>query len=111
LIPNGVLILYTITYNSTSRTEASLTIDGDSSGAIVTGLRPYTYYLFNVSASTRIGSGPALSIALRTEEDRKCALDLINNEYTASSFMYQELIIYQRILATYTTGDVCPKLV
>ncbi len=74
--------------------EASLTIDGDSSGAVVTGLRPYTYYLFNVSASTRIGSGPALSIALRTEEDRKCALDLIQFQALCS---YQELIIYQRI--------------
>ena len=92
-VPNGILVLYTITYNSTSGTVASLTVHGDSSGAVVTGLHPYTYYLFNVSASTRVGSGPALSIALRTDEDSKCALDIINM-YIISSFMYQELIIY-----------------
>ena len=92
-VPNGILVLYTITYNSTSGTVVSLTVHGDSSGAVVTGLHPYTYYLFNVSASTRVGSGPALSIALRTDEDSKCALDIINM-YIISSFMYQELIIY-----------------
>ena len=71
-VPNGILILYTITYNSTSGTVASVTVDGNSTATVVTGLHPYTYYIFNVSASTRIGNGPSASLVLRTEEDSKC---------------------------------------
>lgn len=74
LVPNGVLIYYIITYNSTSGTEATVIVDGDHPHTVVTGLRPYTHYLFNVSASTRIGNGPSSSIALRTDEDSKCKL-------------------------------------
>lgn len=73
-VPNGDLIHYTISYNSTSGTEARVTVDGDRTDTVVTGLHPYTYYSFNVSASTRVGNGPSASIALRTEEDSKCKL-------------------------------------
>lgn len=71
-VPNGILTFYTITYNSTSGIAASVTVNGDRTATVVTGLCPYTHYIFNVSASTKVGNGPSASLALRTAEDSKC---------------------------------------
>ena len=62
--PNGVLVSYTITYNTSedfvSRTEALESV-------AVGGLEENTWYRFDIVASTRIGSGPSASLTTRTD--------------------------------------------
>ena len=73
-IPNGVLISHTITYNLTSGGGegggglAMVTVGGEDTSVLITELHPYEYYQFTVFASTRIGSSPVSTMAIRTEE-------------------------------------------
>ena len=72
-IPNGVLISHTITYNLTSGGEGGggltmVTVGGEDTSVLITELHPYEYYQFTVFASTRIGSSPVSTVAIRTEE-------------------------------------------
>jgi hypothetical protein len=61
---NGVLVSYTITYNTSedlvSRTEALESVE-------IGGLEENTWYRFYIVASTRIGSGPSASLTTRTD--------------------------------------------
>ena len=78
--PNGVLVSYTITYNTpedfVSRTEALESV-------AVGGLEENTWYRFDIVASTRIGSGPSASLTTRTdisglvEKYHECCVTLI----------------------------------
>ena len=78
--PNGVLVSYTITYNTSedlvSRTEALESVE-------VGGLEENTWYRFDIVASTRIGSGPSASLTTRTdisgvvEKYHECCVTLI----------------------------------
>ena len=77
LIPNGRIVSYTISYNSTEQ-EDSLTVP-DMSQYLITNLEPYTLYHFTIFASTAIGDGPASPpIEVRTLIAGRC---LINSEY------------------------------
>lgn len=77
-VPNGVLISHTITYNLTSNGGgggegeggrlAVVTVGGEETNVLITDLHPYEYYQFTVFASTRIGSSPVSTVAIRTEE-------------------------------------------
>ena len=70
-IPNGRIISYTISYNSTEK-EYSLTVP-DTSQYLITNLEPHILYHFTIFASTAIGDGPAsLPIAVRTLTSGKC---------------------------------------
>lgn len=70
-IPNGRIVSYTISYNSTEK-EDSLTIP-DTSQYLITNLEPYTLYHFTIFASTAIGDGPASPpIEVRTLTSGKC---------------------------------------
>ena len=64
LLPYGVIVSYTITYNTsigvTSRVEALKSVE-------IGGLEESTWYTFEIVASTRIGSGPPASLSARTE--------------------------------------------
>ena len=59
---------------SVNRTEppVSLQVDaGDSNRFLMTGLNEYTLYVFEIFASTRIGSGPSAWETVRTHHTRK----------------------------------------
>ena len=45
-----------------------VTVGGEDTSALITELHPYEYYQFTVFASTRIGSSPVSTVAIRTEE-------------------------------------------
>ena len=81
LIPNGVLISHTITYNLTSGDGglALVTAAGNDSSYLITGLHPYEYYQFTVSASTRIGSSPVSTVAIMTEEASKSPSSILHH--------------------------------
>ena len=77
LIPNGILISHTITYNLTSDEAINITTDGLTISYLITGLHPYEYYQFTVLASTRIGDGPPSSLIIQTNEASK-SLNILN---------------------------------
>lgn len=58
----------------------SLQVDaGDGNSVLVTGLNEYTLYVFEIFASTRIGSGPSAWETARTHHTRKpIDLDLLS---------------------------------
>ena len=67
LLPYGVLVSYTITYN-TSNGNVSQTKDATDPREVVIGsLEEHTRYKFEIVASTRIGSGPSVSLITRTD--------------------------------------------
>ena len=75
-VPNGVLTSHTITYNLTSSGDgggglAVVTVGGEDMSVLITDLHPYEYYQFTMFASTRIGSSPVSTVAIRTEEASK----------------------------------------
>jgi hypothetical protein len=45
-----------------------VTVGGEDTSVLITDLHPYEYYQFTVFASTRIGSSPVSTVAIRTEE-------------------------------------------
>ena len=63
-IPYGIIISYTITYNTTAENSTSLVTDSQS--IILEGLDEYTIYGINVSASTKVGTGPSANYFQRT---------------------------------------------
>ena len=64
-IPNGVITGYMLRYSNSTYND-SVTVKGLTS--IVEFLNEYTEYRFELSASTRIGSGPSSSLTLTTAE-------------------------------------------
>jgi len=71
-MPNGVIQSYTIRYAPTSRpseTPAVVVVMGNQSVREVAGLRAFTNYSVELSASTSVGEGPASVVFIRTEED------------------------------------------
>ena len=73
LVPNGRIVSYTISYNSTEK-EDSLTVP-DTSQYLITNLEPYTLYHFTIFASTAIGDGPGSPpIEVRTQTAGKCII-------------------------------------
>ena len=71
LIPNGIVTSFTVTYNFSNIVQ-SITLSADTRNLLITGLEEFTIYVFAISASTRIGSGPSTEILLRTEESSEC---------------------------------------
>ena len=71
LIPNGIVTTFTVTYNFSNIVQ-SITLSADIRNVLISGLEEYTIYVFAISASTRIGSGPSTEILLRTEESSEC---------------------------------------
>ena len=88
--PYGIVVSYNITYNFSevqtdvgsgmisplvmdyTEAPASVLVDaGDGNSYLVTGLNEYTVYVFEIFASTRIGSGPSTQETARTQHTRK----------------------------------------
>ena len=65
LIPNGVIISYTVIYNET---EINAIVVVNNTSYEVTNLEPFTYYEVHIYASTRIGDGPSKVTVVRTAE-------------------------------------------
>ena len=76
LLPNGIIINYTVTYNLSELSVSAIT---DAQSILITGLEEYTVYEFEVFASTRIGPGPPASILARTDVASKVST-IVNNE-------------------------------
>ena len=72
MLPYGVIVTYTISYNKTASDTVVVTLNSSVLNYYVAeNLNEYTFYTFSVFASTRIGGGPSDSITDRTLEDCK----------------------------------------
>ena len=60
--PNGVILLYSLKYNST--TQIVINTSGDVLMYTVGGLSSENVYVFQVTAYTRVGEGPPINITL-----------------------------------------------
>ena len=87
--PNGIVISYNISFSemptdigseinghnqSINHTEPPVSLQvgaRDDNSFLVTGLNEYTLYVFEIFASTRIGSGPSAWETARTHHTRK----------------------------------------
>ena len=87
--PNGIVISYNISFSemptdigseinghnqSINHTEPPVSLQvgaGDDNSFLVTGLNEYTLYVFEIFASTRIGSGPSAWETTRTHHTCK----------------------------------------
>ena len=68
-IPYGIIISYTITYNTSGTVVQSIPIPGNQTTSYtVHGLNEDTVYTFTVYALTRIGAGPSAELTARTHE-------------------------------------------
>ena len=65
---NGPELNYTIQYTS-SYGEENVTVAGDLSSYLVTGLKPYTTYSFRCGAVNSIGSGPLSDVLSETTSE------------------------------------------
>ena len=77
LLPNGVLVSYNITYNLTGTFTSIIVSAVGTTGYTIANLNAFTYYEFLVSASTRVGAGPAVSIVTRTDESGEWMLNIL----------------------------------
>ena len=71
---NGIITVYTITYQSqTENHNGSVAAGPSDRQKNITGLKEYVYYNITVFASTVIGNGPhsTPSIIVRTDQDSK----------------------------------------
>ena len=69
--PNGVIVAYHILYNETASEQGHMSLEGNKTSAVVSGLDEYTVYNLSLYASTRIGDGPTTNILGRTNESRE----------------------------------------
>ena len=71
-VPNGIVVSYTLTYNSTQEPVSVDLNDVDNTIYTVTDLEEYSFYEFVILASTRVGPGPAVAILIQTEQSSEC---------------------------------------
>ena len=67
LLPYGVLLSYSITYNASGGNISIVKNSSDPRYLVVAGLQEYTLYRFEIVASTRVGSGPYAYKVIRTD--------------------------------------------
>ncbi len=70
-IPNGIIVSYTLSYNITSGNFSTVIDVLTGRMHTLSGLDAYTYYEVTITAETKVGSGPATSIVVRTSESSK----------------------------------------
>ena len=70
-VPNGVIVSYTVSYNLTSRNVTVVVDASFGTQYTISGLDAYTYYECLITAETKVGSGPAGSVIIRTAESSK----------------------------------------
>ena len=68
IIPNGVILSYTVSYNLTSENITVVVNASSSIQLTITGLDAYTYYECRITAETKAGSGPVVSVIILTAE-------------------------------------------
>ena len=71
--PNGVITHYTLYISHENGAVEVFNTDGQSTSYNVTNLLPYELISVRVTASTRIGEGPAATEEIRTTQARKYA--------------------------------------
>ena len=63
---NGIITGYTVQVEGPDSTREIPMMDGNATLYEVSDLRPYTTYTFSVSAVTKAGTGPAISVSSTT---------------------------------------------
>ena len=64
-VPNGIIISYEVDYYLSDQ-QVRILLD-NTLDYLVSGLDEYKYYMFTISAFTRIGQGPSTSTSARTD--------------------------------------------
>ena len=65
---NGVITGYTVTVEGPDSTQTLTVPDSGATSLEVPGLRPFTAYIFSVSAMTAAGTGPTTSVSSTTPQ-------------------------------------------
>ena len=87
--PNGVIIRYTLHIGHENGAVEVYTADGQSTSYNVTNLLPYELISVRVTASTRIGEGPAATDEVRTAQARMCMHEIeLEHSFTSQSIKY-----------------------
>ena len=86
---NGVIVSYTINVMINDQV-LRMAVMSNTSQQTITNLTPYTMYMFNISASTRIGQGPfSTPVTTSTTEtsmlNMSCALNINDTACNKSS--------------------------
>ena len=71
---NGVITGYKIQVVGPDSSREFPIQGADATSVILSGLRPFTSYTFNVSAMTKAGTGPAATISSKTPEGGEISL-------------------------------------
>ena len=65
--PNGVITRYSIHYNGIDTNDFGEKVPNMMMG-VVEGLSPYTTYVLEMKAHTRVGPGPPISLTVKTRK-------------------------------------------
>ena len=78
-LPYGVILSYTISYNiSNGNIKIHNQSSTDPEIVVIDGLQEYTWYKFEIFASTRIGAGPQAYVIARTGISGNCKCYQVN---------------------------------
>ena len=67
LLPYGVILSYTITYNTSDGNVSCVVNSSEPRNVVIAQLQEHTWYRFEIVATTRIGNGPYATITTRTD--------------------------------------------
>ena len=67
LLPYGILLSYTIKYNTSNGNISRVVNSTEPRDIIIAELQEHTWYRFEIVASTRIGDGPYTYLTARTD--------------------------------------------
>ena len=69
LLPYGILLSYTITYNVSNGNISIVVNATNPRNYLIAHLEEHTWYRLELFASTRVGSGPYTTLTTRTDID------------------------------------------
>ena len=67
MLPYGVLVSYTITYNASDENVSIVVNSASPRNYLIAHLEEHTWYRFELFASTSIGGGPYTTLTIRTD--------------------------------------------
>ena len=102
LLPYGIILSYTITYNTSDGDISLVQNSTDPRDIIVADLQEHTWYRFEIVASTRVGSGPSAYLTTRTDISGM-SYKLYSKTSLSTTYLLQSLMPLLLILLSWLT--------